>query len=276
MDQNQPLRGARAVRAEIEIDAPVEAVWKALTDADEMTRWFPLDARVSPGPGGSIWMSWGPEFEGESRIQVWEPHRHLQAVEDSPFGPLTVDYYLESQGNKTVMRLVHSGFGTGTQWEDEYYEGVESGWPFMLRNLRHYLERHRGTPRLVAWPRLKVQPSIEEAWQRLMGADGLVREGALAGLRPGDRYRWQAATGDTFEGVVQFLNPVKNFCATVENLNDALLLVGVSQLFGQREVSLWLSAYGVPPEQVEALNERFLGLLRALFPEPPPEGDSHG
>ncbi len=49
---------ARAVEREIEIDAPVGAVWKALTDAEELTRWFPLNAGVTPGVGGSVWMSW--------------------------------------------------------------------------------------------------------------------------------------------------------------------------------------------------------------------------
>ena len=30
----------RAVEREIEIDAPLAAVWKALTDAEELTRWL--------------------------------------------------------------------------------------------------------------------------------------------------------------------------------------------------------------------------------------------
>ncbi|HET6639495.1 MAG TPA: SRPBCC domain-containing protein, partial [Gemmatimonadota bacterium] len=39
----------RAAKGEIAIDAPVEVVWKALTDARELERWFPLEARVKPG-----------------------------------------------------------------------------------------------------------------------------------------------------------------------------------------------------------------------------------
>ena len=44
----------RTVEREIEIDAPLAAVWRAHTDAEEVTRWFPLHARVSPGAGGSV------------------------------------------------------------------------------------------------------------------------------------------------------------------------------------------------------------------------------
>jgi uncharacterized protein YndB with AHSA1/START domain len=38
----------RTVETEMAIDAPLEAVWKALTEAGELTRWFPVEARSSP------------------------------------------------------------------------------------------------------------------------------------------------------------------------------------------------------------------------------------
>lgn len=41
----------------IEIDATPERVWKALTDAADLVRWFPLEAKVEPGEGGGIYMS---------------------------------------------------------------------------------------------------------------------------------------------------------------------------------------------------------------------------
>jgi uncharacterized protein YndB with AHSA1/START domain len=68
----------RSIEMQLEINAPPEAVWKALTDSLKLTRWFPLNAKVKPGVGGSIWVSWGPPFEGESPIQIWEPNKHLR------------------------------------------------------------------------------------------------------------------------------------------------------------------------------------------------------
>ena len=129
---------ARKVELSVEINAPVEAVWKALVEGEELTRWFPLDARVTPGAGGSVWMSWGAPWEGEAKIEIWEPNRHLRTVEPPPKPesiPVVLDYYLESRGGKTILRLVQS-FGTGQDWEDEYYESVSRGWPFMFANLR--------------------------------------------------------------------------------------------------------------------------------------------
>ncbi len=64
----------------LEIEAPPEAVWKALTDAKELVRWFPLKAEVEPRVGGRYWLSWEGEFEGDSRIEIFEPERHLRTT----------------------------------------------------------------------------------------------------------------------------------------------------------------------------------------------------
>jgi len=266
MSESKP---ARTVEISIEIDAPLEAVWKALSEAEELTRWFPLEARVTPGAGGSVWLSWGAPWEGEAKIEVWEPYRHLRTVEPPPQPdsiPVVVDYYLEAHGGKTVLRLVHS-FGTGADWEQEYYDSTSRGWGFMLANLRHYLERHPGTPRRVAWPRLRLALSPEETWQRLMSSEGLLRHGSLDAVQPGSRYAIEAATGDRFEGEVRFFDPHRGFCATVENKEDALLWLHLEKLQQEYEIWLWLSAYGWPQSEVNAFRERWVDTLRQLFPE---------
>ena len=58
--QAEEPKKERRLEKEIEIAVPIEEVWKALTDANELARWFPLEARVTPGLGGNIFVSWGP------------------------------------------------------------------------------------------------------------------------------------------------------------------------------------------------------------------------
>jgi uncharacterized protein YndB with AHSA1/START domain len=45
----------------IDINATPENVWRALTGAGELMRWFPLQARVTPGTGGQtgvrVWLT---------------------------------------------------------------------------------------------------------------------------------------------------------------------------------------------------------------------------
>ena len=60
----------RTIERTIEIDAPTDVVWKALSEAQELVRWFPLQAEIEPRVGGRYWMSWGGEYEGEHRIEI--------------------------------------------------------------------------------------------------------------------------------------------------------------------------------------------------------------
>ena len=66
MSERPPGKGTRTQQHEIVIDAPLEAVWKAITDAEELTRWFVEEASVEPGVGGTIASSWGGDERGKA------------------------------------------------------------------------------------------------------------------------------------------------------------------------------------------------------------------
>lgn len=168
-------RDTRSVSHQVEIDAPVERVWRALTEAQELERWFPLEARVIPGEGGSIWMSWRNEYEGESKILAWEPNRRLETSWGELDGqePAQVTTYtLETRGGRTVVRVVTSGFPTDPTW-DEWVEGTRMGWRWELGALKRYLEQHDGEDRRVVYLRRRTGLQREAAWSRLTGPEGL-------------------------------------------------------------------------------------------------------
>jgi uncharacterized protein YndB with AHSA1/START domain len=81
MPPKQIKHKGRVISKQIEIAAPPEAVWNALTDPEELKRWFPLDARVKPGPGGEIFLSSRDSpRRGRSSLRArapWRPRRHL-------------------------------------------------------------------------------------------------------------------------------------------------------------------------------------------------------
>ena len=265
--------GHRAFQMEIAIDAPPEAVWRALTDAEELVRWFPLEARVTPGPGGSIWLSWGPPFEGTNRIEIWEPGRRLRMLDDSfthreGAVPLAVDFQLEPAGGGTVLRLVHSGFGRGADWDQEY-DSISRGWTFELRGLRHYLERHAGQERRVVWVRRRLGRQPLADWERLMGPTGLDVRPAASGLTEGSRYAFRGPDGRELTGEVRVAGVPGVFAGTVAELGDALMRVEIETPAGGY-VWLWISTYGVPEEEVAALQRGFDLVLEELLPEAPP------
>lgn len=250
----------RTIETAIEIAASPRDVWGALTQAGELARWFPLEARVTPGPGGTIWLSWGEgSWEGEIRIDVWEPERRLRARDPGPPPPsggtpmpLVLDMTLEGRRGSTLLRLVQSGFRSSADWEREMFEDVERGWQFELRSLRLYLERHRGRDRHVAWPRITHRLTRAEAWRRVLGERALVREGTLP-LGEGAPFAILASTGDRFEGVVELVREPQILALRVTNLADALLRV---ELCGN-EVWFWLSRWGDAAQETGAFERRW-------------------
>jgi uncharacterized protein YndB with AHSA1/START domain len=241
----------RAAQGEVAVDAPIERVWQAMTDERELVRWFPLDAKVEPGPGGSYFLSWLNEFAATTEIQVWDPPRHLRtAWSFHEEGPTQItDYYLETRGGRTVVRAVTSGFPLDESW-DGWVEGTNRGWAFELRSLKHYLERHAGEPRHVVYLRRRIPLSSEEAWERLSG------DRALA--------PW-LTSGEVFDR-----RPGSQHASVVNDPPDALFRVSVESAApgtDQREIVLWLSAWGDQQPRVDELRTRWAGVLERLFPE---------
>lgn len=241
----------RAVEGSVEIDAPVERVWRALTEAAELERWFPLEARVEPGEGGSIWMSWKNEYAGESEILAWDPPRLLRTAWHwhAEGAPQLTEYRLEARGGVTRLRVVTSGFPADSAW-DEWVEGTRRGWRFELRSLRHYLERHAGEERSVVHLRRRVPLSREEAWERLFGPEGL-------GERP--------LGGEPFHR-----EPPVQYAAVVEDPPDAMLRASLEPCgpgIDARDVTLMLSAWGAEAARVDAVRREWSSLLEGLFPE---------
>jgi uncharacterized protein YndB with AHSA1/START domain len=254
----------------IEIAISPEAVWQALTDPAEITRWFASHADIVPGAGGKWMVSWDGNWPWNAGIEIWEPHRHLRLVDRAarPFDargesaltsvdamPIAIDWYLDGNGGSTTLRLVHSGFGRGGAWDDEY-EGVSLGWLLELNGLRHYLESHRGEARGVAWSRTVVPAPVGVAWDRFTGSEGFVRDASVLALREGERYSTALSTGDRLEGTVVANVKGRAFEVTVDNWNNALYRFWIDRVGHEAAVNSWLSTYDMPEEFAQQFNER--------------------
>ena len=262
---------SRTIEKTLEINAPPGAVWKALTDAKELVRWFPLKAEVEPRVGGRIWLSWDGEFEGEHRIEIFEPERHLRTtwnpMTKDEGGPteLSVDYHLEGRGGGTILRLVHSGFGRGAAWDDEY-DGIDAGWTFELRSLRLYLEHHLGRDRhaiFLVGPQTGL--SDPEVWDRVL-RDGFEAP-ELEGLSEGDPYSFPVGDGQTFSGRVLDYQPQKQFAGTVDQLENGLFRIEVFAA----QPHLWLGSWRGEPSAVDRFREPWRQMLDRLFLEKVPQ-----
>lgn len=261
----------RAVETEITIEAPVDAVWRALTEADEMERWFPLEARVEPGTDGRVFMSWKNEIEFTSPITAWDEHRRFAyawEVENAP-GPMVADFHLEAAGGKTVLRLVHSGFPSEHSW-DGFYHGVRTGWAFELRSLRHYLERHVGAPRRAVYVRRRIAAPLAAVWSGLVSAKGIDLKEDPAALSEGSPFHARAVTGSEWSGRVLCCEPGSLFAGTVDELGDALFRFYMDPCNADPKLSdlmVWMSLWGRDQDEVERLEGAWKDRLEALFPK---------
>ena len=270
----------RAFRMALDIDAPVEAVWRALTDAEELVRWFPTGAHVTPGIGGTMRWSWGEGWDWETRIDAWEPGRLLRLVQeearpydsegrmlspgDAETSRLAIELTLEPVQGTTRVRMVHSGFGEGAAWDDEL-EGITEGWQAELRSLRHYLERHPGSDRLMKLAWRTTTLSRVEAWARLVGPGGFTVTPADAG--EGHAFALDVPGGPRFTGMVQLHLPRQTIAGTVRELGDGWVrLLTWSVPGGGTGVWAGLASYREgDAARVEAFRQAAAAVLERLF-----------
>jgi uncharacterized protein YndB with AHSA1/START domain len=137
------------IEREVVIDAPVEVVWSAITEADQISQWFADRVEVDPVPGGRGLMVFGDQG-GPLVVQVVDrPTRfsfrwnHPQGEEPAAENSLLVEFTLVPEGGEqTRLRVVESGLEL-LPWpdaeKDRYAEEHNGGWPTFLDRLAEML-----------------------------------------------------------------------------------------------------------------------------------------
>lgn len=118
---------------------PRQSVWAAITEPDQIARWFGTGAELDLRPGGVGTLSW--ENLGVTTSITVEavdpPSRFAYRWRSNRGGPTTlVEFRLEEIPNGTRLTLVESGF---TQLGEDSWQGNEYGWDEELGELRAFL-----------------------------------------------------------------------------------------------------------------------------------------
>ena len=262
----------RSFEMEIDLQATPEVVWQALTDPAQLVRWFPVQARVRPGEGGEVVWSWGEVHEWPQTIEVWEPGRRLRTRYESGVEgkagkvPLFCDFEIEGRGGSTRLRFVHSGFGPESDFDGEF-DGISRGWPVELRSLRHYLELHRGQERQLAWAVRDTDLSLDEAWKRLTGPEGLDCGAAIAELDEGQSFRIPLPAdlgGDVLTGRALKCQ-TREFSGVAESHGDAFVRISAENCGDKNGAWLWLALYGAGAAERDRYQVGFEALLQRIF-----------
>jgi uncharacterized protein YndB with AHSA1/START domain len=139
------------IKKNIVIDASPEVVFKAITDPNELTNWFPDQAVLEPKVGGKMKFSFRKEENNEYRqgnthegtITEFILNKKISYTwEDSnePDFPRTVvTWELEEiENTKTSLKLRHAGFKAG-----EKAKQYDEGWSHFLGQLAKYCEKRK-------------------------------------------------------------------------------------------------------------------------------------
>lgn len=133
---------SNVVEKTLHLAASPERVWRALTDAAELARWFPDETDLEPEIGWTGWFDWAEHGKYAVRVEAVEKPRRLVwswardagvPLEDGP--RTTVEWRLEArEDGGTTLRLRESGFT-----EPKYRDLNDAGWDKELGELVVYL-----------------------------------------------------------------------------------------------------------------------------------------
>jgi len=130
------------------ISSTVEKVWDALTNTKHTEQYFFGTAIQSDWRVGSRVEYSRGEVTDFGEILSYEPHKNMSYTWESVFdetirqGPTVVTFRLQEMGEDIVkLTLIHDNL-TDADYVDEpnTFRGCNNGWPFILSNLKSYLE----------------------------------------------------------------------------------------------------------------------------------------
>jgi uncharacterized protein YndB with AHSA1/START domain len=90
------------VTREIVFPASPDEVWQALTDPDQLERWFANDVELDPRPGGAGVFRWDDGEERRATVVVAEPRERLVLDWDENG---EVEFMVEEVADGTRLRV---------------------------------------------------------------------------------------------------------------------------------------------------------------------------
>jgi uncharacterized protein YndB with AHSA1/START domain len=170
-------------------------VWDAIATANGISAWF-LRTDLEEREGGAICTHMGEDESSPGTVTEWDPPRGrepgrfayaepdwagLSGHEGAPVTPLATEFLVEARsGGTCVIRVVSSAFGTGADWEREFFDEMERMWRPFFDRLRLYLAHFPGqrvtpleaaaefpgTP-VAVWSAMRRALGVEEVGQTL-------------------------------------------------------------------------------------------------------------
>ena len=132
--------GTTTVTKERYIKATPERVFKALTEKQEVERWFMQEADIELKPGGTIRTNCAPGMGEHGKVKEVKPSQLFSFTWEGAFSPAptTLTFELRAEKDGTLVTFTHSGIGEGEGWEA--YATISKAWDAHLQDLTSWIE----------------------------------------------------------------------------------------------------------------------------------------
>lgn len=141
------------IERSIEIDAPIQKIWMALTDSSLFGKWFGVNLESEFIEGKTTYgrnTSKGFEMKMEFHIKkieaktyfsyTWTPFPLDQNFDYTKEEPTLVEFFLVDRGNKTEIKVKESGFNLVTaSRRAEAFRMHSGGWDAQLKNIENFV-----------------------------------------------------------------------------------------------------------------------------------------
>jgi uncharacterized protein YndB with AHSA1/START domain len=131
----------RQIIKETVVPYPPERVFHAFTDSRQLMKWFAREAYFDPRQGAPFLLRDDFPTDGTGCVQELTPGKRIRLSWRwylTPLPPTEITIALTREGKSTRVRLEHSLFGSGPEWDQEYQEH-EEGWSNLLGFLWNHL-----------------------------------------------------------------------------------------------------------------------------------------
>jgi uncharacterized protein YndB with AHSA1/START domain len=140
------------IERETVIDAPVERVWRLITEAEHVGRWFgDAGAEIDLRPGGEMVIRWTDHGTSRARVVAvepqtrfsyrWAPFKDPGGEEPVEGNSTLVEFTLQPEGDGTRLRVVETGFAslaTSQEQRADNHASNTRGWRAELDELSEY------------------------------------------------------------------------------------------------------------------------------------------
>ena len=135
----------RRIRQQVRLNVSIERVWTALTDADELQRWYGREVDIAARIGGHLKATLHDDSVIDAVIDVFMPPRRLRFAQRTPdgegplpSGPVSEEITLLQDRDSVLLTVNVKGIPADEDWEG-FYRRTEQHWETSLGELRKLL-----------------------------------------------------------------------------------------------------------------------------------------